>query len=179
AARSKFERIPIVKTKIALCAVLVSISSAIAAGQTVSVNYNHNQSFSQFHTYAWGSNNANQVQNSILAQVAQQDIDTALQAKGLQKVEESANPDILVTASGGMKQQTSYTAMGMRGFGGGMGTISPQENVVGTLIVDLFNAKTQTLLWRGIGQNTLSNNGNKNQQTVGKAVQKMFKQWPK
>ncbi|MGC2503817.1 MAG: DUF4136 domain-containing protein, partial [Silvibacterium sp.] len=106
-------------------------------------------------------------------------IDTALQAKGLQKVEESANPDILVTASGGMKQQTSYTAMGMRGFGGGMGTISPQENVVGTLIVDLFNAKTQTLLWRGIGQNTLSNNGNKNQQTVGKAVQKMFKQWPK
>ncbi|MGC2546146.1 MAG: DUF4136 domain-containing protein, partial [Silvibacterium sp.] len=133
----------------------------------------------QFHTYAWGSNNANQVQNSILAQVAQQDIDTALQAKGLQKVEESANPDILVTASGGMKQQTSYTAMGMRGFGGGMGTISPQENVVGTLIVDLFNAKTQTLLWRGIGQNTLSNNGNKNQQTVGKAVQKMFKQWPK
>ena len=167
------------KTKIALCAVLVSISSAIAAGQTVSVNYNHSENFSQFHTYAWGSNNANQVQNSILAQVAQQDIDTALQAKGLQKVEESANPDILVTASGGMKQQTSYTAMGMRGFGGGMGTISPQENVVGTLIVDLFNAKTQTLLWRGIGQNTLSNNGNKNQQTVGKAVQKMFKQWPK
>jgi len=25
----------------------------------------------------------------------------------------------------------------------------------------------------------LSNNGNKNQQTVEKAVQKMFKQWPK
>jgi len=33
-------------------------------------------------------------------------------------------------------------------------------------------------VWRGIGQNTLSNNGNKNQQTVDKAVQKMFKQYP-
>jgi hypothetical protein len=47
------------------------------------------QSFAQYHTYAWGSDNANQVKDSILAQVAQQDIDTAMQAKGLQKVEES------------------------------------------------------------------------------------------
>ncbi|MCU1247798.1 MAG: hypothetical protein JWQ49_827 [Edaphobacter sp.] len=78
-----------------------------------------------------------------------------------------------------MKEQTSYTAMGMRGFGGGMGSITPQQNVIGTLIVDLFDAKTQSLVWRGIAQDTLSNNGNKNQQTVQKGVQKMFKQWPK
>ena len=78
-----------------------------------------------------------------------------------------------------MKQETSYTAMGMRRFGGGMGTITPQQNVVGTLIVDLYDAKAKSLVWRGIGQDTLSNNGNKNQQVVGKAVQKMFKQWPK
>ena len=44
---------------------------------------------------------------------------------------------------------------------------------------DLFDAKTQSLVWRGIGQNSLSNNGGKNQQTVGKAVTKMFNQWPK
>jgi hypothetical protein len=166
------------KMKFALCAVLLSMTAALAFGQQVSVNYNHSQDFSQFHTYAWGSGNANQVQNSILAQVAQQDIDTALQGKGLQKVQESANPDLLVTASGGMKQQTSYTAMGMRGFGGGMGTITPEQNVEGTLIVDLFNAKSQSLLWRGIAQDTLSNNGDKNQQLVGKAIEKMFKKYP-
>jgi hypothetical protein len=166
------------KTKIAFCA-LLCITSVIAVGQTVSVNYNHSQSFSGYHTYAWGGNNQNQIQNSILAQVAQQDIDTALQGKGLQKVTEDQNPDLVVTASGGLKQETSYTAMGMRGWGGGMGTISPEQNVVGTMIVDLFDAKTKSLIWRGIGQNTLSNNGNKNQQIVGKAVQKMFNQWPK
>ena len=137
------------------------------------------QSFAQYHTYAWGSDNANQVKDSILAQVAQQDIDTAMQAKGLQKVEESQNPDLLLTASGGMKQQTSYTAWGMRGIGGGMGSITPEQNVMGTLIVDLYDAKAKSLGWRGIGQDTLSNNGDKNQQEVGKAVQKMFKQWPK
>jgi hypothetical protein len=69
--------------------------------------------------------------------------------------------------------------MGMRGIGGGMGSISPEQNVVGTLIVDLFDAKNKSLVWRGIAQDTLSNNGNKNQEVVGKAVQKMFKQWPK
>ena len=60
-----------------------------------------------------------------------------------------------------------------------MATVTPQQNVIGTLIVDLDDAKTQSLVWRGIGQNTLSNNGSKNQQTVQKAVTKMFKQWPK
>jgi uncharacterized protein (DUF1501 family) len=166
------------KTKFALCMMLVCITSVIAVGQTVSVNYNHSQSFSSYNTYAWASNNANQVQNSILAQVAQQDIDTAMQGKGLQKVQESQKPDLILLASGGMRQQTSYSAWGMRGIGGGMGGITPQQNVEATLIVDLHDAKSQSLIWRGIAQDTLSNNGNKNQQLVEKAIQKMFKQWP-
>ena len=166
------------KIKFALCMMLACVTSAVAVGQQVSVNYNHSQSFSQYHTYAWGSNNTNQVQNSILAQVAQQDIDAALQGKGLQKVQESQKPDLILLASGGMKQQTSYSAWGMRGIGGGMGGITPQQNVEATLIVDLHDSKSQSLVWRGIAQDTLSNNGNKNQQLVQKAIQKMFKQWP-
>ena len=47
------------------------------------------------------------------------------------------------------------------------------------MVVDLYDAKTQSLIWRGIAQNILNNNGNKNQEMVEKAVQKMFKQWPK
>src|ERR1700746_2499907 len=103
------------KTKFALCMMLACITSAVAAGQQVSVNYNHSQSFSGFHTYAWGSNNTNQIQNSILAQVAQQDIDTAMQGKGLQKAQESQNPDLILLASGGMRQQTPYSAWGSCG----------------------------------------------------------------
>jgi Domain of unknown function (DUF4136) len=167
------------KMRFALCAIVACMTSAIALGQQVSVNYNHSQSFTQFHTYAWGSNNANQIQNSILAQVAVQDIDTALQGKGLQKVAENQNPDIIVTANGGMKEQTSYSAWGMRGIGGGMGGITPEQNVIGTMIVDLYDAKNQSLIWRGIAQNSLNNNGNKNQQMVQKAITKMFQQWPK
>ncbi len=166
------------RTKLAWCALAVCLISTIARGQTVSVNYNHSQSFAGYHTYAWGSNNANQVKDSILAQVAHQDLDSALQGKGLKLVQENENPDLIVTANGGMKEQTSYSAWGMRGIGGGMGGITPEQNVSGTLIVDLYETKSQSLIWRGIAQNALSNNGNKNQQLVAKAVQKMFKQWP-
>jgi hypothetical protein len=169
----------IMKTKLALCAMLVCITSTIALGQQVSGNYNHSQSFTAYHAYAWGADNANQVQNSILAQVAVQNVDSALQGKGWQKVQENQNPDVLVTASGGMKEQTSYSAWGMRGIGGDMGGITPDQNVVRTLIVDLYDAKNQSLIWRGIAQNTLNSNGNKNQQIVQKAVAKMFNQWPK
>jgi hypothetical protein len=150
-----------------------------ALGQQVSVNYNHDVDFSQFHTYAWGSNNANAIKDSILAQVAQQDINAAMQSKGLTMVQENQNPDLLLTANGGMREQTSWNAWGMRGWGGGMGSITPEQNVVGTMIVDLFNAKSQELVWRGIAENTLNNKGSKNQEMVQKAVDKMFKQWPK
>jgi hypothetical protein len=167
------------KTKFALCAMLVCLASAIAVGQQVSVNYNHSQSFAGYHTYAWGGNNANQIQNSILAQVAQTDIDSAMAAKGFSKVTEAQKPDLILTANGGMKQQTSYSAWGMRGIGGGMGGITPQQNVEATLIVDLYEVKSQSLIWRGIAQDTLSNNGDKNQKMVGSAIDKMFKQWPK
>lgn len=167
------------KMRFAMLAAVICVTSSMAVGQQVSVNYNHSQSFAQYHTYAWGSNNANAIQNSILAQVAKQDIESAMQAKGLQKVEESQNPDLILTANGGMKEQTSYSAWGMRGIGGGMGGISPEQNVIGTMIIDLYDAKSQSLIWRGIAQDTLSNNGNKNQEVVQKAITKMFKQWPK
>ena len=166
------------RTRVTICAVAVCLMATFAAGQQVSVNYNHSQSFAEFHTYAWGADNANKVQNSILAQVAVENIDSALEAKGLKKVEPGENPDLIVTANGGLKQQTSYTAWGMRGFGGGMGGITPEQNVVGTLVVDIDDAKGQSIVWRGIAQNTLNNNGNKNQQMVQKAIAKMFKQWP-
>ena len=72
------------KAKLAtLCFIFVLVAPVFA--QQVSVNYNHGVSFAQFHTYAWGGNNQNQIQNSILAQVAQQDINSAMQQKGLQK----------------------------------------------------------------------------------------------
>jgi Domain of unknown function (DUF4136) len=84
-----------------------------------------------------------------------------------------------VIGSGGMKTQTSYNAWGMRGIGGGMGGITPQTSLTGTLIVDIYDVKAKQLVWRGVGQGTLNEkNSQKNMQLVDKAVAKMFKKYP-
>ncbi len=49
---------------------------------------------------------------------------------------------------------------------------------VGTLIVDLFDAKTKQLIWRGTSSNTLSNNSDKNIKNLDKGADKMFKHFP-
>ena len=96
------------KNRVTCCAFfLLCLSSTITLAQQVSVNYNHNANFAQYHTYAWGSNNTNAIRNSILAQVAQQDIESAMASKGLQKVPESQNPDLVLTASGGEHELAS------------------------------------------------------------------------
>ena len=59
-------------------------------------------------------------------------------------MEVGKNPDVLVTASGGLKQQTSYSAWGMRGIGGGIGGITPEQNVGGTMIVDHASLERKT-----------------------------------
>ncbi len=162
----------------AVCTLLLVLAAPMLA-QQVSVNYVKTQNFSNFHTYAWGEENANQIRNSILAQVAKTDIENAMQSKGLTKVARTDNPDLILVASGGSKQQTSYSAWGAGPRFGGMSTITPQQSTEGTLIVNLYDAKAKQLVWRGIATGTLSSKGDKNQNLVHKAVEKMFKQYPK
>ena len=40
--------------------------------------------------------------------------------------------------------------------------------------MNLYDAKNQSLVWRGIGQDTLSNKGDKNQQLIVKGVAKNY-----
>jgi len=49
---------------------------------------------------------------------------------------------------------------------------------VGTLLVDIFDAKTKNLIWRGIAQDELSNKTEKNIKKVAKATDKLFKDFP-
>jgi hypothetical protein len=94
-------------------------------------------------------------------------------------VKEDESPDLIIVMSGGMKPQTSYNAWGMRGIGGGMGGITPEQSLIGTLIVDMYSTNGKEMVWRGVAQDTLNEkNSQKNMQMVDKAVAKMFKKYP-
>ncbi|MFZ0881784.1 MAG: DUF4136 domain-containing protein [Candidatus Acidiferrales bacterium] len=127
---------------------LIGLAFTVASAQDVYVTSSPNGNFPQYHTYAWGQQpNTDQIANSILAQEAQAQINNQLQSKGLKLVKESENPDVV--GSGGMRAQTSYSAWRMRGIGGAVGGITPEQNVIGTLIVDIFDVKAKDLIWRG------------------------------
>lgn len=169
------------KTRILFGAMLVCLLSTIALAESVYVDYNHAIDFSKFKTYAWGQGpNPNAIQDSILLQSAQSEINSQLGMKGLQMVQESQNPDIVVVMSSGLKQQTSYNAWGTGGWrwGGGMGAITPETSNIGTLVVDIYDANGKQMIWRGISQDTLSTKGSKNEKEMNKAIEKMFKQYP-
>ena len=169
------------KTKVTFCAMLVTMCSVVALTQTVYVDYNHHMDSNKFKTYAWGQGaNANAIQDSILLQSAQQAIESQLNEKGLRKVEESENPDLIVVTSSGLKQQTSYNAWGSGGWrwGGGMASVTPETTNVGTLVVDIYDANGKQMIWRGVSQGALSHKGSKNEKQMNKAIEKMFKQYP-
>jgi len=104
------------------------------------------------------------------------DVNAALQTRGLRMVREDQDPDLIVTASGGARGQTPYGAWEMRG---GLDQMTPAQSVESTLVVRLYDTKAKSLVWRGMAEDTLNDNGNKNQKQVQNAVNKMFKQWPK
>lgn len=48
----------------------------------------------------------------------------------------------------------------------------------GTLLVDLLEASTHRLIWRGMATDTVTNNPSRNQKPVPKALRRMFRKFP-
>ena len=86
-------------------------------------------------------------------------LDKAIAAKGWKKVDEGGEADIHVIVHGATDTKHSantFYSGGMGGYGyryGGMGggtaTTTVSEYTVGTLVVDMFDAKTKNLVFRG------------------------------
>jgi hypothetical protein len=73
---------------------------------------------------------------------------------------------------------------GWRRFGGGgLGGFGESETTEqdykeGTLVVDMYDAKTKQLIWRSSAEDTLSNKEAKNEKNLEKGVAKMLKKFP-
>jgi hypothetical protein len=72
-----------------------------------------------------------------------------------------------------------YGGYGWRGVGGmGSATTTVNEYTVGTLVVDIFDAKSKQLLFRGTASDEISDKPEKNVKKLAKASDKMFKDFP-
>ena len=117
------------------------------------------------------------------------EITQALTEKGWKSVD--ANADALVLLHGATEKQKSldtfysgggYGGYGYRGMGrhDGMGTATTttSEYLVGTLVVDIFDAKSKALMYRGTATDELSDKPEKNAKKLQKASDKLFKDFP-
>jgi hypothetical protein len=166
------------------------VALAVAGGawaQDVKVDYDKAANFGAIKTFSlklgtgWG--------NQIGEKRVTDEITEALTAKGWAVAPEGqANAQVVLHGATETKRSlnTFYSggmgAYGYRGWGGrgGMGTATTTESqyTVGTLVVDIFDATGKNLLWRGVAQDELSDKTEKNVKKLGKASDKLFKDFP-
>ncbi len=155
-----------------------------SSAQQVKTDYDRNANFAQYKTYSWEQVKTKDALDVDRIKTA---VNSALAAKGWTQVDSGA--DVCIVAIEITRNQQTLNTF-YDGFGGGWGwrrfggggfgeaTTTTETYKVGTLVVDLFDAKTKKLLWRGTSSDTLSNNSDKNIKNLDKGVEKMFKQFP-
>jgi Domain of unknown function (DUF4136) len=110
-------------------------------------------------------------------------VDAALGAKGWTQAPSGGNVSIVAIEMTRNQQTLDTFYNGFGGgwrWGGGFGdaTTTVETYKVGTLVVDLFDANTKKLVWRGSMSDTLSDKSDKNIKNLDKGVQKMFNHFP-
>jgi hypothetical protein len=150
-----------------------------ALAQSVTVDYDHNANFERYHTYYWLKV---QTSNPLWEERIRAAVDKELQAKGWQKVDTGG--DVAITAVGSSTSETEYNTF-YDNLGGGwmwggfaQATTTPVTYKVGTLVIDMYDTQTKKLIWRGTASKTISNKPDKNEKSLEKAVEKMFKNFP-
>jgi uncharacterized protein DUF4136 len=161
--------------------IALSFAAALFA-QQVKTDYDRSADFSQYKTYSWEKV---ETQDQLWVNRIKDAVNAALTAKGWTQVESGGNVAIIAMETTQNRQtlNTFYDGFGggwrWRGFGGfGESTTTTDNYRVGTLVIDLFDANTKTLIWRGSSSDTLSDKSEKNIKNLDKGVQKMFDHFP-
>jgi Domain of unknown function (DUF4136) len=174
-------------TRIILVFCFLLIVTDNASAQKVNVDWDKSTNFAVFKTYTWA--NGTPALNPMMGDRIVNEIDAQLAAKGLQKVEASAGPDLVVIYHAGRDTETRMNTIdtGMYGSGwgrwggwGGMGssTTYVDQIQVGQLIVDIGDVKNKKYIWRGTASATIPDKPEKGEKTIKKAVTKMFQKYP-
>ena len=157
-------------------AVLLAVLPLAALAQEVSVNYDKTYDFSKIKTFA--IQQGSEAKDPFLAKHFVNAVTQGLAAKGWTQAEAAADATVVLHGqSQDRKKLEGYSTGGWR-WGGGMGSAQLTDYKVGSIVVDIFDTKTKTLLFRGIATDEKSDKPEKNEKKIDKAVSKMLKDFP-
>ncbi len=170
--------------------------SSVLQAQTIRVNWSKAAPFADYKTVAWVPSKHDN--HPFYRQYVGGYVKDALTKRNMKIVPISQSPDLIATyhflTQESVETDTTYDGMGGGGWGmegmgmggmgmgmGGMGfsNTSQQPITIGILSVDLIDAKTKKLVWRGQAtEDNVIQPSKKEKKEVVKAVDKMFKHFP-
>jgi hypothetical protein len=187
-----FERNTGMQTKLVTAGLLTLLLPAAAMAQKVSYDYNKEATFATYKTYA--HKDGTKVGQQLIDDRIVAAIDTQMAAKGFTKSE--TNPDVFVVYHTSFDKQKDISTFSSGygggygpygwgwggGWGGGMATTNTtvRDILMGTLVVDIADAKKGQLAWRGMATKEINTQANpeKRDKSINKALEKVFKNYP-
>src|SRR5262249_38322146 len=146
----------------------------VAAAQKVTVDYDRDVNFSKFTTYTWQLGQP--AQNPLVDRRIVNAIDNHLAAKGWNKA--GASSSAIVVYYAGVDARRQLNGWGSGPGWAGHGTVNVDTILTGQLVVDVYDASSKQLVWRGVATDTMSDKAEKNDKRLNDAVAKLLKKFP-
>jgi len=160
-----------------VAAVALVMTTAVIYAQKVTVDSDPAAPFATYRTYAWVQGTP--APNPLNEDRLHASVDARLAARGLGM--NTTAPDVFVTTHVTTRERQELIVSGFGygpWWGGGYGTASVDTSVEGTLVLDLYDAKTKKMVWRGVATATASDKPTKNAKKMNSALDKMFEKFP-
>jgi len=160
------------------------LAPAVLLAQKTSYDYDKTASFDGFKSYALRDGTS--VGDPLIDKRIVAALESELKAKGL--APNDANPDVAVLYHVAFDKEKDISAWSSGGgrygyrWGGGWGTtdVRVSEILVGTLVIDIADAKNNAVVWRGIGVKEVDVQAkpDKREKNINEAVKKILKNYP-
>jgi hypothetical protein len=160
------------------------IAGTAAMAQAVVIDYDHSLNLAKYKSYTLQKVHATAPSVEQAITIA---VDRDLATRYLHP--DATNGDIIVAVVEATQDKqeyaTFYDGLGGLGWQRGWGTggfldaiVTVQDIPVGTLVLDMWDRKTQKLIWRGTLTEALTGSTDKNEQKMDKAVGQLLTQFP-
>jgi hypothetical protein len=165
----------------------IGLATNLLFALQTSTEFSSKTDFSKFKTWSWGQ--ADVPANPKAEKRIHDDVEAQLAAKGWKKTDEGPG-DAVVSVHGVVKDTDNYDVLysgwapgwnwtGV-GVGSGVGTTVQTKVRQGTLIIDVFDAASRSLVWRGTAEGTLGppSEIDANLKKIDQAIDKLLKRFP-
>jgi hypothetical protein len=165
--------------------VAILLAPMTLSAQKTSYDFDRTANFAGYKTYVL--KDGTKVGDPLIDARLVAAIDMQMTAKGLTRADNGDLAVVYHVAIDKQKDISSFsTGMGYGpygyGWGGGWGTtdVRVSDILVGTLIIDLADTKSNSVVWRGMGVKEINTSASpdKRDKSVQKAVEKIFKNYP-